>query len=242
MLAFLVGAALGLVFAVFGAGGGIVAVPVLLAVFKLPMASATAGSLGVVWAAATTAAASHARAGRVEWRVAIAFAPPSMLGAVLGARLNALVPERVTVILFALVLTVATLSLFRPKPDQPHASPTWAVLLAGLGIGTLTGFLGVGGGFLVVPALVTLARVPLHRAVATSAAVISASSLAGAVSALSRDTSLLQLLLPIAGGAVTGALLGAPLSGKLPERPLRLGFALLAFGIASVMAYRAVTL
>jgi uncharacterized membrane protein YfcA len=72
--------------------------------------------------------------------------------------------------------------------------------------------------------------------------VISASSLAGAVSALSRDTSLLQLLLPIAGGAVTGALLGAPLSGKLPERPLRLGFALLAFGIASVMAYRAVTL
>lgn len=242
MLAFVVGAVMGLVFAVLGAGGGIIAVPVLLTLFALPMSSATAGALAVVWAAAVTAALGHARGKRVDWRVALAFGLPSMGGAMLGARLNALSPERLTTALFALVLVVATAAMFRKKPEQPKAAALPVVLLAGLGIGVLTGYLGVGGGFLVVPALVTLAQVPLHRAVGTSTAIIAGSSFAGAATTMLRAPELVALVLPIAAGAVLGALVGAPLAGKLPERPLKFGFATLAFSIAAAMAWRAATL
>lgn len=242
MLAFVVGTVMGLVFAVLGAGGGIIAVPVLLTLFALPMSSATAGGLAVVWAAAVTAAFGHARGKRVDWRVALAFGLPSMGGAMLGARLNELSPERLTTGLFALVLLVATVGMFRKKPENPKAAPLPVVLLAGLGIGVLTGYLGVGGGFLVVPALVMLAQVPLHRAVGTSTAIIAGSSLAGAVTTLVHTPDLVRLVLPIAGGAVLGALVGAPLAGKLPEKPLRYGFAALAFAIAAAMAWRAATM
>jgi uncharacterized membrane protein YfcA len=242
VLAFVIGIVMGLVFAVLGAGGGIIAVPVLLMLFALPMSSATAGALAVVWAAAMTAAFGHARGRRVDWRVALAFGLPSMVGAMGGARLNALSPERLTTGLFALVLVVATLAMFRKKPENPKAAALPVVLAAGLGIGVLTGYLGVGGGFLIVPALVTLAQVPLHRAVGTSTAIIAGSSFAGAVTTMVRDPALVSLVLPIAGGAMVGALVGAPLAGKLPEKPLRLGFAALAFSIAATMAWRAATM
>lgn len=239
MVAFLTGLTMGLVFAVLGAGGGIIAVPVLLVLFKLPLGAATGGGLAIVFAAAVTAAIGHARAKRVDGRVVLLFGPASMLGAVLGAKLNALVAERVTYALFAVVLLLATASLFRKKKEQPAAAPKGVLLLVGLGLGVLTGFLGVGGGFLMVPALVGLASLPLHRAVGTSTALIAMSSLTGAATTLAQNSALLPLVLPIAAGAVTGALLGVPLSGKLPEKPVRAAFAMLALTVAAGMAWRA---
>ena len=239
MVAFLTGVSMGLVFAVLGAGGGIIAVPVLLVLFKLPLSAATGGGLAVVFAAALTAALGHARAQRVAWREVLLIGPPSMLGAVLGSRLNTLVPERVTYALFALVLVLATASLFLPKKDAPAAWPRWMLLTAGLGLGVLTGFLGVGGGFLMVPALVGLAQLPLHRAVATSSALIAASSFAGATTTMVSNPQFVSLILPIAAGAVVGALLGVPLAGKLPARPLRAAFTVLALTVAGGMAWRA---
>lgn len=239
MVAFFVGLGMGLVFAVLGAGGGIIAVPVLLVLFKLPMSAATGGGLAVVFAAAVTAAAGHARARRVDWRVALLFGPPSMLGAVVGAQLNPLVPERITSALFAAVLLVATASLFRKKNENPAAAPKLALIAVGLGLGVMTGFLGVGGGFLVVPALVSLAGVPLQRAVGTSAVVIAVSSFSGALTTLVRSPELVPLLLPIGAGAALGALLGVGLAGKLPPKPLRAAFAVLAVVVAGGMAWRA---
>ncbi len=239
MVAFLTGLAMGLVFAVLGAGGGIIAVPVLLVLFKLPLSAATGGGLAIVFAAAVTAAMGHARAKRVDWRVVLLFGPASMLGAVLGAKLNALVPERVTSALFAVVLLLATASLFRKKREAPGAAPKVVLVLVGLALGVLTGLLGVGGGFLMVPALVGLAQLPLHRAVGTSTALIAMSSLTGATTTLVQNTALIPLVLPIAAGAVVGALLGVPLSGKLPEKPVRAAFAALAVTVAAGMAWRA---
>lgn len=239
MLAFVTGLLMGLVFAVLGAGGGIIAVPVLLVLFKLPLSSATGAGLGVVFAAALTAAIGHARAKRVDWRVALILGPGSMLGAVLGARLNALVPERITAALFALVLVLATASLYLKKNDAPREAAKWVLVVTGLGLGVLTGFLGVGGGFLLVPALVGLAALPMHRAVATSAALIAASSFSGAATTVVRDPALMTLILPIAAGAVVGAVLGVPLAGKLPPKPLRVAFTVLALTVAAGMAWKA---
>jgi uncharacterized membrane protein YfcA len=241
MTAFLAGLVMGVVFALLGAGGGIIAVPVLLMLFHVPLAQATAGALAVVWAAATTGALSHARGARVTWRAALWVGLPSMAGAVLGAKLHALVPERVSLAAFAAVLLLATALMFRRKPDaqgEPRLAARFLVPL-GLGLGVLTGFLGVGGGFLIVPALVTLARLPLKPAIGTSMAIIAASSFTGALTYVLDGAAPMGLVLPMGAGAVLGALVGAPLAGKLPERPLKVGFAGLALVVSVMMGVKA---
>jgi len=243
MMAFVVGSVLGVVFSLLGAGGGILAVPVLLVVFDASMAEATGAALAVVWVAAVAGAFSHSRAGRVDLRVALTFGVPSVVGAVAGAKLHALVPERVTVALFSLVLFGALFAMWKKKPDGGgRAVATGAVLLAGTVTGVLTGFLGVGGGFLIVPALSLWAALPLHKAVGTSMAVISLSSLSGAVVHLVDGHVPFALVLPMGAGAVLGAVVGAPLAGRLPERPLKIGFAVLAGAVALGMGAKALGL
>lgn len=241
MSAFLVGLAMGVVFSLLGAGGGIIAVPVLLTVFRVSMAEATAGALAVVWAAAATGTVGHARGGRVTWRAVVLMGLPSMGGGVLGAKLNPLVPERVTMGLFALVLLLATGLMFRAKSDaqgEPRLAASFLVPV-GLALGVMTGFLGVGGGFLIVPTLVTVARLPLKPAIGTSMAIITASSFTGALTYVLQRAAPMALVLPMGAGAMLGALGGAPLSGKLPERPLKLGFAVLALTVSLGMGWKA---
>lgn len=240
MLAFVVGLTLGVVFSLLGAGGGILAVPALMIVFSESMTVATGAGLAVVFAAAVAGSIAHGRAKRVDWRVAGLFGAPSIVGAIAGARLHVLVPERVTMGLFAFVLLVAVASMLRKRREGTGAPGSTLLLLGvGLATGVLTGFLGVGGGFLIVPALTVLAAVPLHRAIGTSMAVIAASSLSCAITHLAAGHAPLALVGPMAAGAVIGALLGAPLSARLPERPLKLGFAVLAVIVASGMAMAA---
>jgi uncharacterized membrane protein YfcA len=240
MMAFVVGAILGVVFAVLGAGGGILAVPVLLVVFGTSMQTATGAGLAVVWAAALSGAVSHARAGRVDLRVGASFGLPSVVGAALGAKLHALVPERVTMVTFAVVLLAALGALFRRRREgtgQPVK--LGLVMMAGVVTGLLTGFLGVGGGFLIVPALTLFAGLALHRAIGTSMAIIALASFSGALVHLLAGHVPLELVLPMGAGAVLGAFVGAPLAGKLPERPLRLGFAALSVTVAVGMLVKA---
>lgn len=239
MLTLFIGLLIGFVFSVLGAGGGIVSVPALLIVFSLSLADATAAGLSTVFAAALASTVGYARAGRVAWRTVLVLGPTSMLGAVGGAHLNPLVPERVTSLLFAIVLLGATASLFRPRRDAPAAAPLPVLMGTGLVLGVLTGFLGVGGGFLLVPALVGLAGLTLAQAVGTSAALITLSSFAGGVTAITARPQLAALVLPLAAGAVLGAVLGVPLSGRLPERALRFGFASLSVAVAVGMVIKA---
>ncbi len=241
MFGFLSGLAMGLVFAVLGAGGGIIAVPVLLLLFQLPLRDATGAGLAIVFAAALTSATGYARARRVDWRTVLLLGPMTMVGAVLGAKLNPFVPERVTAALFALVLLGATASLFRKKREATGSAPHVLLLGVGLVLGVLTGLLGVGGGFLLVPVLVGLAQLPLHRAVGTSTALIAMSSLAGAVTTMVSRPQLMPLVLPLAAGAVRGARVGVPLSGKLPEKGLKVGFAALSSLVAVGMAVKALS-
>jgi uncharacterized membrane protein YfcA len=240
MLALAIGLVLGLTFSVLGAGGGLVAVPLLTWLFGLTLADAAGTSLAVIFVAAVAAAVGYARAGRVEWRTVGLLGPVAMIGSTAGARLNPLVPERLAALLFALVVLGATASLYVERPAQPRRAPTPLLLASGLGLGGLTGLLGVGGGFLVVPALVTLARLPLPLAIGTSTALVSLSSLAGAVTTLASRPHLASIALPIGLGAMVGGLAGVRLSGRLPERLLRLGFTLLAIGVGLSMLLRAV--
>jgi uncharacterized membrane protein YfcA len=227
-LSTLIGLSLGLL----GGGGSILAVPVLVYVARLDVHAAIGTSLAVVGATALVGGLAHARAGRVDLRAGLAFGGAGMLGAPLGAQATHAVAARTLMLLFAaLILVVGALMLrargaARPEAAGPHPV---AVPAAGFGVGLLTGFLGVGGGFLVVPALTLLAGLPIHRAVGTSLLVIAANAAAGLVGHLGRGEVPLGLTAAFTVAATAGALVGARMAAGLD--PLRLRRAFAAFVI-----------
>lgn len=234
---------MGLVLSVLGAGGSMFIVPVLVFVLRSPVSEATGTSLLIVGAAALAAAFGHWRKGNIVPKVAVLFGGASVVGAVGGSALHALVSPRVLTALFAAILFVAAARMIWGEPVDPKEAhePRAAVLLPlGAAIGVLSGFLGVGGGFLIVPTLSWGAGLTVRQAIGTSLAVIGVSSLAGAVSHAAQGQLSGGVLLTVGGGAVIGALAGAPLSGKLPDRPLRLGFAALAVAVGIYMVVQVV--
>ena len=223
-LSTLIGVSLGLL----GGGGSILAVPVLVYVARVDVHAAIGMSLAVVGATALVGALVHARAGRVDLRAAAIFGGVGMLGVPIGAQATHAVAPRVLMLLFAaLMLAVGTLMpRWRgvPRPGSPRPHPL-AVPAAGLGVGLLTGFLGVGGGFLIVPALTLLVGLPIHRAIGTSLMVIAATSATGLAGHLGRGEVPLGLTAAFTMAAAAGALGGVRLAGTLDPGRLRRAFA-----------------
>lgn len=229
LLALALSALIGLSLGVLGGGGSILAVPVLVYVARVDVHAAIGMSLAVVGATALVGGLAHARAGRVDLRAGAVFGAAGMLGAPLGAQATHAVDPRVLMLLFAaLMLVVGGLMLRRrgaSPPGAPRPHPA-AVPVAGFGVGLLTGFLGVGGGFLIVPALVLLAGLPVHRAVGTSLLVIAATSAAGLLAHLGRGEVPLGLTAAFTAVAALGALAGVRLASSLDPGRLRRAFAL----------------
>jgi len=244
VLAAWIGAALvGLSLGLLGSGGSILTVPVLVFLAGRDERTAVTEALAIVAAISAVGALVQLRRGRVDGRWAASLVGPGLLGAWLGAGLHRVVPERVTAASFALLVVAAGVELLRRagRPPAPVARVQPALaLLAGLGVGVLTGFLGVGGGFLVVPVLVLLARLPLARAAGTSLLVIAANALAGlAAHLLGPDAARLDLGLVavFASVGIAGSLVGLGLAPRLPVRALQRGFAGLLFVVGvAVMA------
>jgi hypothetical protein len=233
VLSSLIGVSLGLL----GGGGSILAVPVLVYVARLNVHSAIGASLAVVGATALVGGVVHARHGRADLRAAAVVGGAGMLGAPLGAEATHLVPARALLLLFAgLMLLVAALML-RSRAGASHPPgrrhPV-VVPLAGFGVGLLTGFLGVGGGFLIVPALTLLAGLPIHRAIGSSLLVIAANSAAGVLGHLRQGEMPLGLTAALTTAAVLGALAGVRAGAGIDAARLRRGFAVfvLVVGLA----------
>ena len=223
-LSTLIGVSLGLL----GGGGSILAVPVLVYVARVDVHAAIGMSLAVVGTTALVGGLVHARVGRVDLRAATLFGGAGMLGAPLGAQATHAVAPRVLLLLFAaLMLAVGGLMLrgkagARSGTPRPHPV---AVPAAGFGVGLLTGFLGVGGGFLIVPALTLLAGLSIHAAIGTSLLVIAANSAAGVVGHLRQGEMPLGLTAAFTASAALGALAGVRLASSLDPARLRRAFA-----------------
>ena len=188
----------------------------------------------------------HARRGAVQWRVGAVFGVASMAGALLGGLLGARLPGALLMVLFAVMMLASAIGMIRGrKPVDPAAPPTplWTSLLQGLAIGVAVGTVGAGGGFMVVPALVLLAKLPMGQAVATSVMVIAMNSVAGLAGHLTGTSLDWGWVLPVTGAAVVGALLGAPLTHRVPQTALKKGFGwfVLAMG-AFVLVQEGLTL
>ena len=235
LLAIPCGLAIGMVVGTVGGGGAILALPVLVYVLDQGVSPASTASLIVVAVAASFGAGSQARDGSLCWRVALAFSAPAALGAYLGTLAHSEVDPRVLVLAFAPVMLVAAGLNYRRvdasdgSPDDEDTCPPPFSLRAGasgLGIGAMTGFFGVGGGFLIVPALTVLLGMSMRRAIATSLAIITLTGLAALASHLAEGAEPDWGLTAVLGAsAALGALGGSSLGRRLDQETLASAFA-----------------
>lgn len=250
MWAWLGALAIGLSLGMLGSGGSVLTVPVLIYLVGQDEKVAIAGSLFVVGAVAFAGSLSYLRHRLVDWRSVALFGIPGMAGTWLGAMLAAWISGAVQLLMFAGVMMVAGLMMLRPPPLAVEGHrPRRALLVTadGLLVGVLTGLVGVGGGFLIVPALVLLGALPVHRAVATSLVIIAAKSLTGFLKYLevleAQGLALdWQVLAVVTALGVLGSFTGARLARSLPQAALRRGFALLVLIMALVIATRTMRL
>ena len=246
LLPLVLGTLIGLSLGAIGGGGSILTVPILVYVMGQGAHEATATSLAIVGMVALVGAVPHWRAGRAQLATAVPFGLAGLAGAFAGAWANHLLPGRVLLALFGAMMLAVAVRMLWPlvarAGEHRKLTPVarWLrLLVAGLGVGVLTGFFGVGGGFLIVPALVIGAGLSLPRAAAASLFVITLAS----VSALTRYWGHASVDWPFvarfaaiaAGGAIAGGL-AAP---RLPQRILQQAFAVALVILGSYVLLKA---
>ncbi|MFP3874532.1 MAG: sulfite exporter TauE/SafE family protein [Thiohalophilus sp.] len=239
--AILAGLATGIMLGIFGSGGSIITTPALLYLLDVAPKSAIAMSLGIVAVTATLTALQHWRAGNVNGKVTLVFGIFGILGTYAGARLGVITPVVLQLSIFALVMYAAAWKMFRPA-QPPRSAGAAAVDLAdaegctskrclshvamhGIVVGALTGLVGVGGGFLIVPALVLLSRLPMKQAIGTSLAIVAVKSyagFAGYVGDVPIDYKLMAVFIVV---AVIGSVIGTRIARRVSAEVLKKGFA-----------------
>ncbi|MEU4331961.1 sulfite exporter TauE/SafE family protein [Nonomuraea dietziae] len=220
--------AIGIALGLFGGGGSILAVPALIYLAGMPAKSAIAASLFIVAVTSAVGVIGHARAGRIRWRTDLLFGAAGMAGAYAGGLLGPHLPETILLAAFAIMMVVAAVAMIRGRKastsHQRDDLPLAHILIDGLIVGIVTGLVGAGGGFLVVPALVLLGGLPMGVAVGTSLVVIAMKSAAGLLGYLHSVPIDWSLAVPFATLAVIGGLIGARLADRLDADKLRCGF------------------
>lgn len=220
-LSILIGISLGLL----GGGGSILTVPVIHYVLGVETHAAIAASLVVVGTTSLAALIPHARAHRVQWRTGFLFGAASMVGAYGAGRVAKYIPSELLMAGFGAMMFVTAVAMLRRKPPSAkapdHRASLALILVEGLVVGAVTGLVGAGGGFLVVPALVLLGGLPIAQAIGTSLLVIAMKSFA-AFAGSAGDVNLdFRLIGAVAVMAVIGSVLGGWLAGKIPASRLQ---------------------
>ena len=250
-LAIIIGVLLGLL----GGGGSILTVPVLVYLADIPAKSAIITSLIVVGSTSIIATLYHSSKQRVCWKTGMIFGSAGMVGAFLGGRLTIYVPDALLLILLGLVMLLASFSMIFGKKaattDEdasniestsfcPAELPIIAILLDGFFLGIITGLVGVGGGFLLVPALTHLATLPVHAAIGTSLFIISLQSAAALMGHANHLNVDLQLTAIITAMAILGSFIGAKFAAYLPASILKRGFGYFVLLLGGGLLYKEV--
>lgn len=242
---------IGLVMGLIGGGGSILSVPVFAYLFNIDAITATAFSLFVVGATSSVGSVSFIRQGYVNFTTAFRFGIPSVLGILFSRRLVlphlpeyiihrwgiTLTKDMFILILFAVLMLLSSIKMIQKKERvrKPRESETNYTLLVsqGLLVGIVTGFIGAGGGFLIVPALVMLLGVSMKEAVATSLFIISINSFIGFASSLDKITVDWTFLLSFTSLSIIGILIGVAFSKRIEPRKLKpiFGWFVLVMGI-----------
>jgi uncharacterized membrane protein YfcA len=254
VVAVLLSVAIGIALGLLGGGGSILTVPILVYALGMEEKSAIASSLLVVGVTSAVAAIQHARAKNIVWSVALVFALAGMLGAYVGGRMAAFIPATILLVLFAVMMLATALAMWRgrrrdPSDDadddddvaeRPRSAParrfaTALIAVEGLAVGVVTGLVGAGGGFLVVPALALLGRLTMRQAIGSSLVVIALKSFAGYAGYASHVAIDWRMTGVVALAAVAGTFIGAPLAKRVPQETLRRGFAVFVVAMALLL-------
>ncbi|ULR52260.1 sulfite exporter TauE/SafE family protein [Streptomyces deccanensis] len=239
ILALLAGALVGLALGALGGGGSVLAVPALIYLLGFTPAAATTAGLIIVTATSLTALYAHARTGDVRWKAGALFAAAGLLPAAATGAAAARLPQPVLTAAFAAIAALAAVKMLRPSETGTGQTPVVQPAKAagtGAGLGALTGLLGVGGGFLAVPALVTVLAFEMQAAVGTSLLVISANSMASLATRGATTAGIDWAVIgPFTGAAILGAWDGKRLAAKVTGTLLQRIFALVLLAVAAFM-------
>jgi hypothetical protein len=219
--------AMGLVLGLLGGGGSILTVPILVFLGGVPTKEAIATSLLIVAITSAFAVIQHARAGRVRWKTGALFGAVSMVGAFAGGRVAGLLPGDVLMGAFVFVMVVTGVMMLRPRRESsaPLPEPSLSrIAVVGLAMGSVTGLVGAGGGFMIVPALVFFGGLTMRESVATSLFVIALNASSGFAGHLGHAQVDGWLAASVCGAAVVGAFGGTALAGRIAAAQLRQAF------------------
>jgi uncharacterized membrane protein YfcA len=229
----------GTVFGIFGAGGSILLVPIVVYVLGVPVKSALGMSLFILMVTGIIAALAHARSMNVSWWIGTRWALAGILGAYAGGRVAEFIPEAVLLTTFAVVVVLAaSLMILRrvpPVSTDPEHVPVVKTIVVGTVLGFFTGIIGVGGGFLLVPALVLICGLDVKHAIGTSLLIISINSLGGFLGFAAHESFPWQLTFTITAFNAAGSLLGERLGKPLPAHRLRPAFGVFLLLVGAVM-------
>lgn len=223
ILGAIVGASLGLI----GAGGAILAVPGLVAVLGLSATAATTSSTIIVGSAALAGVVSRRKTGTVDVKVGLTFSAVGIVGTFIGTLLLKVIPENITLVMFAFLMFGAGYAMCCKKTPEPvQTKPKWhLVIIAATFVGILTGLLGIGGGFLIVPALILFLKVPTKIAAGTSLLAITANSLLAFILRYEFwDQIPVMEVAVFTISAITASLILSPIAGKLNANVLKKSF------------------
>jgi len=236
IVAYLLSLLIGVVLGMLGGGGAILTLPMLVYVAGIEPKAAIATSLFVVGSTSVVGAFTNARSRSIDWKVGLSFSGAAMIGAFAGGRLAAVVPAAVLLGLFAILMLVTAVAMLRGRPNPP--APTRGlglhrILALGVAVGALSGLVGAGGGFLIVPALTLFAGLTMRRAIGTSLLVIALQSFAGFAGHAGHVALDWGLISVVSGASVIGVLVGSLAGQNVPATTLRRGFAwlVLAMGL-----------
>jgi uncharacterized membrane protein YfcA len=240
ILAILGAVLIGLSLGLLGSGGSIITVPLLIYVLEEPAKLAIAESLLIVGCISTFSGAGYIKRGLVNWQFVMLFGLPSMFGTYFGAWISQYVSGLLQLITFSIVMLVASRAMFSPvKQGGVEAMPPRNLLIIGVGIlvGLLAGFVGVGGGFLIVPALFLLGKLAIQNAIGTSLIIIAMQSFTGffkyqmVLEQFNLAVNWKIVLVMIVVG-IAGSILGIRIADKMPQQKIRklFGYALIILG------------
>jgi uncharacterized membrane protein YfcA len=229
------GFGIGLSLGLLGGGGSILTAPAVYLVGQTPQAAVTT-SLAIVGANSMVGAMFHSSRGKLDWKVALVFGSAGMMVSYLSANISRQISPELLLVIFALLMVgIGLMLLFRRVKEEDTAylaKPLWLIFVSGAGVGLLTGILGVGGGFLVVPALVMLVGLPVQTAVGTSLIIIAMNSIAGFLGHLTNGSLDWMVTLVFTSTGLVGTFLGMKLSRRLSPSRLQKAFAVFVIALA----------
>lgn len=225
-----------------GGGGSVLALPLLVYVAKLPPAAAVGVSAMIVGITSLAAVVLHARDGNVDVRTAAVYGGAGIPGALVGAHFSGLTSPEVLLASFAVLLLAVSLWMAFGRVPEPRPRRPWPLIAAfGVGVGIMSGFFGVGGGFMIVPTLTGLAGLDMRKAIGTSLVVIAMNSAGAMIEHFNHRNIPVSMAIMFTAAAVVGALLGQRLSMRVSVAHLRRAFALLIMVVAVLVGWRVLT-